>query len=126
MFNDDAIQILSTLKTDDATSSTNAALQRAIDAIRIVNTLNSHGKVERNCTLCEHRGTAIYKEPCNTCGFSKTNFKLADNVTRCIPSAKPKRVDGRKNHFIKCGNCNIDLMTGYKYCPVCGVLIDWA
>ena len=35
-------------------------------------------------------------------------------------AVKPKRIDGKRNHFIKCGNCNYDLMTGFQFCPHCG------
>jgi len=37
----------------------------------------------------------------------------------------PKRIDGKKNHFIKCGNCNYDLMTGFQFCPHCGRKVKW-
>lgn len=37
----------------------------------------------------------------------------------------PRRIDGKKNHFIKCGNCNIDLMTGDIFCPKCGRRLKW-
>ena len=35
-------------------------------------------------------------------------------------AVKPKRIDGKRNHFIKCENCNYDLMTGFQFCPHCG------
>ena len=40
-------------------------------------------------------------------------------------AVKPRRIDGKRNHFIKCGNCNDDLMTGYKFCPNCGKAVKW-
>ena len=33
---------------------------------------------------------------------------------------EPRKVDGKRNHFIKCGNCNYDLMTGFQFCSHCG------
>lgn len=38
---------------------------------------------------------------------------------------EPKRIDGKRNHFIKCGNCNYDLMTGFQFCPHCGKAVKW-
>ena len=40
-------------------------------------------------------------------------------------AVEPKRIDGKRNHFIKCGNCNTDLMSGMKYCPECGKAVKW-
>lgn len=40
-------------------------------------------------------------------------------------AVKPKRIDGKRNHFIKCGNCNYDLMTGFQFCPHCGHEVKW-
>ena len=37
----------------------------------------------------------------------------------------PKYIDGKRNHFIKCGKCNTDLMRGMKYCPYCGQAVKW-
>ena len=38
---------------------------------------------------------------------------------------EPRRIDGKRNHFIKCGNCNYDLLTGYMFCPHCGRPVKW-
>lgn len=38
---------------------------------------------------------------------------------------KPKYIDGKRNHFIKCGKCNTDLMKGMKYCSQCGQAVKW-
>ena len=38
---------------------------------------------------------------------------------------KPRFVDGKRNHFIKCGKCNLDLMSNMKFCPRCGKEIKW-
>lgn len=40
-------------------------------------------------------------------------------------AVEPKRIDGKRNHFIKCGNCNYDLLTGYLFCPHCGRKVNW-
>ena len=40
-------------------------------------------------------------------------------------AVEPRRIDGKRNHFIKCGNCNYDLLTGYMFCPHCGKLVKW-
>lgn len=40
-------------------------------------------------------------------------------------AVKPRCIDGKRNHFIKCGNCNYDLVTGYLFCPHCGQAVKW-
>ena len=40
-------------------------------------------------------------------------------------TVKPRRIDGKRNHFIKCGNCNYDLVTGFQFCPHCGKKVKW-
>ncbi len=40
-------------------------------------------------------------------------------------AVEPRRIDGKHNHFIKCGNCNYDLVTGYMFCPHCGKAVKW-
>lgn len=35
-------------------------------------------------------------------------------------AVEPKKIDGKRNHFIKCENCNYDLVTGFQFCPHCG------
>ena len=42
------------------------------------------------------------------------------NPPRIPTATEPRRIDGKHNHFIKCGNCNYDLLTGYLFCPHCG------
>lgn len=38
---------------------------------------------------------------------------------------KPKFIDGKRNHFILCGNCNTDLIRGMKFCSYCGKAVKW-
>ena len=40
-------------------------------------------------------------------------------------AVQPRRIDGKRNHFIKCGNCNYDLLTSYMFCPHCGKAVKW-
>jgi hypothetical protein len=40
-------------------------------------------------------------------------------------AVEPRGIDGKRNHFIKCGNCNYDLMTGFQFCPHCGRKVKW-
>lgn len=50
-------------------------------------------------------------------------FLVVDDALALLKEQEPipvKRIDGKHNHFIKCGNCNTDLMSGMKYCPQCG------
>lgn len=37
----------------------------------------------------------------------------------------PKRIDGKRNHFLKCGSCNADLLSGMRFCPQCGQAVKW-
>ena len=38
---------------------------------------------------------------------------------------KPKFIDGKRNHFILCRNCNTDLIRGMKFCSYCGKAVKW-
>lgn len=38
---------------------------------------------------------------------------------------EPRYIDGKRNHFIMCGNCNTDLIRGMKYCSYCGRAVKW-
>lgn len=40
-------------------------------------------------------------------------------------AVKPRYIDGKRNHFIVCGNCNTDLIRGVKYCSYCGKAVKW-
>lgn len=40
-------------------------------------------------------------------------------------AVKPRKIDGKRNHFIKCGNCNYDILTGFRFCPHCGREVKW-
>jgi hypothetical protein len=40
-------------------------------------------------------------------------------------AVKPKKIDRKRNHFIKCGRCNYDLMAGFQFCPHCGKAVKW-
>ena len=40
-------------------------------------------------------------------------------------AVEPRRIDGKRNHFIKCGNCNYDLLTAFQFCPHCGRSVKW-
>lgn len=40
-------------------------------------------------------------------------------------AVEPRRIDGKRNHFIKCGNCNYDLIQGFQFCPYCGKPVKW-
>ena len=57
--------------------------------------------------------------------------KAIDTAVRAMRTLKeqeavePRRIDGKRNHFIKCGNCNYDLVTGFQFCPRCGLAVKW-
>ena len=53
---------------------------------------------------------------------------LRDKVVKLLKEQEavaPIRIDGKRNHFIKCGNCNYDLVTGFQFCPHCGRKVKW-
>lgn len=51
--------------------------------------------------------------------------KAAFAVLKEQEAVRPRRIDGKRNHFIRCGNCNYDLMTGFQFCPHCGKSVKW-
>ena len=51
--------------------------------------------------------------------------EMAEDLLKEQEAVAPKRIDGKRNHFTKCGNCNHDLMSGYHYCPHCGKAVKW-
>lgn len=55
-------------------------------------------------------------------------YKTVDEAIALLKeqeAVKPRFVDGNRNHFVKCGNCNLDLMHGMKFCPNCGKAVKW-
>lgn len=71
----------------------------------------------------EYRSKCPYGK-CET-GCVKTLAKDVLELLKEQEPVKPRRIDGKRNHFIKCGNCNIDLMTGDRFCPECGRKVKW-
>lgn len=51
--------------------------------------------------------------------------EMAEKLLKKQEAVAPRRIDGKRNHFIKCGNCNYDLVTGFKFCPHCGRNVKW-
>lgn len=97
-----------------------------------------HEKVVLGLEHCSEDGCkgCPYEQDCKMCdGFSvlaKDALELINYQDQHIEAflrdqepIAPRRIDGKKNHFIKCGNCNIDLMTGDKFCPKCGRAVKW-
>lgn len=82
-------------------------------------------KVIKGMTLC-----IKYDRDCTQCPYDQSGCVLdlkADALALLKEQepVAPKRIDGKKNHFIKCGNCNDDLMTGMNFCPKCGKAVKW-
>jgi len=65
------------------------------------------------------------KGKCRICPHC-ANCDVDDNgLLKEQEAVEPRRIDGKRNHFIKCGNCNYDLVTGYLFCPHCGQAVKW-
>ena len=62
-------------------------------------------------------------------GKSECTAELASDAIAMLKEqevVEPKRIDGKRNHFIKCGNCNkVIEMDGWIACPWCGKPIAW-
>ena len=72
-----------------------------------------------NCRECPYI-TSYIIEPC----FDKL-IKDVLALLKEQEAVEPRYIDGKRNHIIKCGNCNTDLMSGMKYCPQCGKAVKW-
>ena len=59
--------------------------------------------------------------------FCDLKEKVADALTllKEQEAVPVRRVNGKRNHFLKCGKCNVDLMSGFNYCPKCGQAVKW-
>lgn len=69
---------------------------------------------------------------CTECPYNDGTLVCADALMRDAlellkeqDAVEPKYIDGKRNHFILCGNCNTDLMRGMKYCSYCGRAVKW-
>ena len=81
------------------------------------------------CCMSEHicRGCS-YKinDECEDGGyFYSKAIEDALTLLKEQEAVRPRYIDGKWNHFTKCGKCNTDLMSGMKYCPRCGRMIKW-
>lgn len=52
-------------------------------------------------------------------------FDMAIKALEKQKPVNPKFIDGKRNHFITCGNCNTNLMRGMKFCSYCGRAVKW-
>lgn len=84
--------------------------------------LNPNVKVVENGTC-----VWIYFDSANHDTFRTEwwNKEIPDEVLKAQEPVEPRYIDGKRNHFIKCGNCNTDLMRGMKYCSYCGKAVKW-
>lgn len=71
------------------------------------------------CIDCPYK-TQAFLSQCTTVLAKETLELLKEQE-----AVEPKRIDGKRNHFIKCGNCDYDLLTGYLFCPHCGRKVNW-
>lgn len=66
--------------------------------------------IKTKCVICPH---------CEHCDVDENGLLKEQEAV------KPRFVDGNRNHFVKCGNCNFDLMHGMNFCPHCGQAVKW-
>jgi hypothetical protein len=80
------------------------------------------------------RCTCHVPDACRDCSkyASETGLKCMENLMmdalELLKEQEPVKlrfIDGKRNHFVKCGNCNFDLMHGMKFCPHCGRAVKW-
>lgn len=87
-------------------------------------------KVIKGLECCLKESDHLYSNPCNGCpyeGQECVDRMKADALVllKEQEAVEPRRIDGKRNHSIKCGNCNYDLLTGYMFCPHCGRAVKW-
>lgn len=70
-------------------------------------------KLEHGLMICEATGTELVH-------VEKADAEKIIVLLKEQEAVRPRRIDGKRNHFVKCGNCNYDLMAGFKFCPHCG------
>ena len=68
-------------------------------------------------SLIDHIKTAIDVDP-----WAK---EMVEKLLKEQEAVEPRHIDGKRNHLIKCGNCNYDLLTGYMFCQHCGRAVKW-
>lgn len=69
------------------------------------------------------RDCAYDPDPYNMC--VETLLKDALSLLKAQEPVEPRYIDGKRNHFIMCGNCKTDLIRGMKYCSYCGKAVKW-
>ena len=57
--------------------------------------------------------------------LSKEDAEYILTLLKEQEAVEPRRINGKRNHFIKCGNCNYDLLRGFQFCPHCGRMVKW-
>lgn len=83
----------------------------------------------RMCPVCSEYDICLI--PVDGKGFGDQNVsEFTEGRPEWCPlkeqeAVAPKHINGKRNHFIKCGNCNYDLLTGYMFCPHCGKAVKW-
>lgn len=60
-----------------------------------------------------------------TVTIPRSTAERAVSMLKEQEAVRPRYIDGKRNHFTKCGKCNTDLMSGMKYCPQCGQAVKW-
>ena len=92
------------------------------DREKVIKGLHQHceGSMFDRCGECPYYEIADEPFQCRDALLMDALFLLKEQEV-----VEPKRIDGKRNHFIKCGNCNCDLMTGFQFCPHCGRPVKW-
>lgn len=85
-------------------------------------------KVIKGLEHCDFGSDACYEKECPYYQSHDCIDELKNDILALLKeheAVEPRRIDGKRNHFIKCGNCNYDLMTGDRFCSHCGREVKW-
>lgn len=82
--------------------------------------LHEHPDDDAGCFGCPYR-----PDEKGTCPTMIPFLKDVLELLKEQEPVNPRFIDGKRNHFVKCGNCNFNLMHGMKFCPHCGRAVKW-
>lgn len=93
---------------------------------KVLHGLSSCGNDYGTPNICEVT-ECPYREAEAFCvhGLAHDAMMLISELLKAQEPISVKRIDGKRNHFLECGSCNANLMSGMKFCPQCGRAVKW-